>query len=112
VVADTRCVRISVVTPSTDQPAGGETEQITVRYWASARAAAGTSSDTLAVTGPLTLTDVVRRAVALHPDSRLAGVLEVCSVLVGDRPVASRAPDDVVIEPGQTVEFLPPFAGG
>jgi len=39
-------------------------------------------------------------------------VLEVCSVLVGDRPVASRDPDSVVVEPGETVEFLPPFAGG
>jgi sulfur-carrier protein len=100
------------VSPSTDQTAGGETAPITVRYWASARSAAGVASDALPVTGPLTLTDVVRRAVALHPGTRLPGVLEVCSVLVGDRPVASRAPDGVLIEPGQTVEFLPPFAGG
>ena len=100
------------MTPATAQPADGETAPITVRYWASARSAAGVESDALAVTGPLTLTDVVRRAVALHPDSRLPGVLEVCSVIVGDQPVASRAPDGVVIHPGQTVEFLPPFAGG
>ena len=92
--------------------ATGETSPITVRYWASARAAAGVSSDALPVTGPLTLTDVVRRAVALHPDTRLPNVLEACSVLVGDQPVASRQPDDVLVNPGQTVEFLPPFAGG
>jgi len=100
------------VTPATDPSAIGETAPITVRYWASARSAAGVESDALPVTGPLTLTDVVRRAVALHPDSRLSGVLEVCSVLVGDRPVASRDPASVTVEPGQTVEFLPPFAGG
>ena len=100
------------MTPATAQPGDGETAPITVRYWASARSAAGVASDALAVTGPLTLTDVVRRAVALHPDTRLPGVLEVCSVLIGDRPVASQAPDGVVVEPGQTVEFLPPFAGG
>lgn len=100
------------MTSSSDPTAAGETAPITVRYWASARSAAGVESDALVVAGPLTLTDVVRRAVALHPDSRLPGVLEVCSVLVGDRPVASRAPDTVVVEPGQTVEFLPPFAGG
>jgi sulfur-carrier protein len=100
------------VTPATDPSATGETAPITVRYWASARSAAGVESDALPVTGPLTLTDVVRRAVALHPGSRLPGVLEVCSVLVGDRPVASRAPESVVVEPGETVEFLPPFAGG
>ncbi len=83
-----------------------------MHYWASARAAAGVSSDELPATGPLTLTDVVRRATALHPGTRLPQVLEACSVLVGDRPVASAHPDDVVVKPGETVEFLPPFAGG
>ena len=95
-----------------DDLATGETSLITVRYWASARAAAGVGSDALPVTGPLTLTDVVRRAVALHPDTRLPNVLEACSVLVGDQPVGSRQPDGVLVNPGQTVEFLPPFAGG
>ena len=85
---------------------------ITVRYWASARAAAGVQTDAIAATGPLSLTDVVRRATALHPGTRLPGVLEACSVLVGDEPVASREPDTVLVRPGQTVEFLPPFAGG
>ncbi|MGA8248319.1 MAG: MoaD/ThiS family protein [Nocardioides sp.] len=92
-----------------DRDADGE---ITVRYWASARAAAGASGDALPATAPLTLTDVVRRAVALHPGTRLPGVLESCSVLVDDQPVASRDPDTVLVRPGQSVEFLPPFAGG
>jgi molybdopterin synthase sulfur carrier subunit len=95
-----------------DRLAADETARVTVRYWASARAAAGVASDELPVTGPLTLTDVVRRAVALHPGSRLPKVLGACSVLVGDRPVASSHPDDIVVGPGETVEFLPPFAGG
>jgi sulfur-carrier protein len=89
-----------------------ETPAITVRYWASARAAAGVETDDLPVAGSLTLTDVVRRAAALHPGTRLPGVLEACSVLVGDQPVKSRAPETVLVRPGQTVEFLPPFAGG
>jgi molybdopterin synthase sulfur carrier subunit len=42
----------------------------------------------------------------------MAGVLEVCSVLVGDRPVSTEDPADVVIRPGDEVQFLPPFAGG
>jgi molybdopterin converting factor small subunit len=95
-----------------DEVAEGETSPITVRYWASARAAAGVNADVLPVTGPLTLADVVRRAVELHPGSRLPRVLEACSVLVGDQPVGSREPDGVLVNPGQTVEFLPPFAGG
>jgi molybdopterin converting factor small subunit len=95
-----------------DEVAEGETSPITVRYWASARAAAGVNTDVLPVTGPLSLTDVVRRAVALHPGTRLPNVLEACSVLVGDQPVGTRHPDDVRVTPGQSVEFLPPFAGG
>jgi molybdopterin synthase sulfur carrier subunit len=89
-----------------------ETASITVRYWASARAAAGVETDALPVTGPISLTDVVRRSAALHPGTLLPGVLEACSVLVGDQPVKSRDPDAVLVQPGQIVEFLPPFAGG
>lgn len=93
-------------------PSGGETEVITVRYWASARSAAGVEADRLPVEGPISLADVVARAVALHPGSRLGEVLHVCSVLVGDRPVSSEEPGEVVVAPGSSVEFLPPFAGG
>jgi molybdopterin synthase sulfur carrier subunit len=85
---------------------------IRVRYWAAAKAAAGTAEDLLPVTGPLTLADVRRRAVALHPGTRLEQVLSACSVLVGDEPAGSRTPDEVLVEPGSNVEFLPPFAGG
>jgi molybdopterin synthase sulfur carrier subunit len=95
-----------------DDAAEDETATVTVRYWASARAAAGVETDDLATTGALTLTDVVRRVAALHPGTRLPGVIEACSVLVGDEPVKSRDPDSVLVRPGQTVEFLPPFAGG
>ena len=85
---------------------------VTVRYWAAARSAAGTDHDDLPVDGPTTLADVVRRVVEVHPGARLAGILEVCSVLVGDRPVSTADPADVVIHPGDSIEFLPPFAGG
>ena len=85
---------------------------VDVHYWAAAKAAAGTSGDRLEVDGPLALTEVVRRVVDLHPGSRLPDVLKVCSALVGEQPVGSADPDSVLVEPGQTVEFLPPFAGG
>ncbi len=100
--------------PPTPQTAGAAagTASVTLRYWASARAAAGVDHDRLDVAGPVTLAEIVARAVALHPGSRLADVLAVCSVLVGDRPVGSAEPEDVVVEPGASVEFLPPFAGG
>lgn len=98
-------------TPQTPGAAAGAVT-VTLRYWASARAAAGVDHDLIEVSGPVTLAEIIARAVALHPGSRLAEVLAVCSVLVGDRPVGSAEPDDVVVEPGASVEFLPPFAGG
>jgi molybdopterin converting factor small subunit len=88
------------------------TSTITVRYWAAARTAAGTDHDELVVDGPITLAEVVRRAIAQHPEGRLPGVLEVCSVLVGERPVKTQDPARVEVRPGDSVEFLPPFAGG
>jgi sulfur-carrier protein len=89
-----------------------ETQIITVRYWAAAKSAAGTASDDLPVNDALTLFEIRQEAVRLHPDTRLAEVLAVCSTLVGDKPVGSADPGSVLVEPGSTVEFLPPFAGG
>jgi molybdopterin converting factor small subunit len=89
-----------------------ETEFIRVHYWAAAKSAAGVASDNLAVDAPIPLAEVVRRAAALHPGSRLPDVLKACSALVGDRPVSSVDPEAVMVAPGSSVEFLPPFAGG
>lgn len=84
---------------------------VLVRYWAGARAAAGVSEES--VPGPLTLSQLLDELVARHADrSRLKDVLSVCSVLVGDRPVGTSDPATVVLRPGDTVELLPPFAGG
>ena len=47
-----------------------------------------------------------------HAGSNLSDVLFACSVLRGDEPVKSRDPETVELLPGQSVEFLPPFAGG
>jgi molybdopterin converting factor small subunit len=85
---------------------------VTVHYWAAARAAAGVASEEFAVDGPVTLADLVRRVVAAHPGSDLERVVGVCSVLVGDQPVGSRDPGSGMVQPGDVVELLPPFAGG
>ena len=97
--------------PSTDLQRSGETT-VTVRYWAGARAAAGTAEDVLATTSELTLAEVVARVLELHPGEQMARTVGVCSVLVGDQPVRSQDPDTVVVRPGAVVELLPPFAGG
>jgi sulfur-carrier protein len=86
---------------------------VTVRYWAAARAAAGVESDTVPASEGLTLADVLASVRSLHADRpRLGEVVAVCSVLVGDRPVGTSDPGAVVLQPGDTVELLPPFAGG
>ncbi len=89
-----------------------ETQVITVRYWAAARTAAGCDTEEIPASGPMTLLDVLTESVRRHPGTRLADVLSVCSVLLGDRPVATEDPADVLVPPGSTLEFLPPFAGG
>jgi sulfur-carrier protein len=91
---------------------GDETRVIRVHYWAAAKAAAGVAGDDLPVDGAISLSEVLRRSVALHPGTRLADVLATCSALLGDRPVSAEDPDEVVVPVGATVEFLPPFAGG
>jgi molybdopterin converting factor small subunit len=76
---------------------------VTVRYWAAARAAAGTDSEDHA---GATVGEVVDAAVAAHPP--LARVAQVASFLLDGRKVTR----DAVVAPGATVEVLPPFAGG
>ena len=86
---------------------------IVVRYWAAARAAAGVEYDVLQATEVRTLADVLAAVRELHADRpRLSDVVAVCSVLVGDRPVGSAEPGEVTLAAGDTVELLPPFAGG
>ena len=87
-------------------------ETVTVRYWAGARAAAGTVEDSFEVEGDVTLAEVVGLVLERHPGDRMARTVAVCSVLLGDRPVRSQDPATVVVAPGSAVELLPPFAGG
>jgi molybdopterin converting factor small subunit len=92
---------------------GSTTGHVRLRYWASLRAAAGVEDDVVDVTGDTSLAALRSRAKELHAAAeRFAAVIDTCSVLVGDRPVASEDPGTVLVSPGQTVEFLPPFAGG
>jgi molybdopterin converting factor small subunit len=92
------------------QPGAGH---VTLRYWASARAAAGVETDVVEVAGPVTLADLVETSLRLHPESaKLPQVLDCCSVLIGERPANSEDRSTITVEPGAHVEFLPPFAGG
>ncbi|RJK97718.1 MoaD/ThiS family protein [Vallicoccus soli] len=78
-----------------------------VRYWAAARAAAGTAEERLP---GATVGEVLAAARAAHggDGGELARVLARCSVLVDGVRSDPAAP----VGPGAVLEVLPPFAGG
>ncbi len=87
------------------------TGQVTLRYWAAAKEAAGVAEETYPAVG--SLAELLARAVAIRPDDgRLARVLARCAFLVDGDPVGLRPHDAVLLVPGAVVEALPPFAGG
>ncbi|NLU74105.1 MoaD/ThiS family protein [Streptomyces sp. HNM0575] len=82
----------------------------TIRYWAAAKAAAGTAEERYEAG---TLAEALNSARERHterPD--FARVLLRCSYLVDGDPVGKRAHEAVALSDGGTVEVLPPFAGG
>jgi len=76
----------------------------TIRYWAAARAAAGTPEEPY---DGSTLADVLAVAVEAHGPA-LARVLSVASFLVD----GVRSDPGALLADGATIEVLPPFAGG
>ena len=80
---------------------------LTVRYFAAARAAAGTESETVRVAPGTTVAALVDTLAARDPE--LARVLKRCSFLCDG--IAVRDEGLNLLE-GQTVDVLPPFAGG
>ncbi|PHQ51593.1 molybdopterin synthase sulfur carrier subunit [Streptomyces cinnamoneus] len=91
--------------PGTPEPPSG-----TIRYWAAAKAAAGTAEEPYAAR---TLADALAAARRRHEDEpEYARVLARCSFLVDGGPVGTRDHSTVQLAEGGTVEVLPPFAGG
>ncbi|OBG90409.1 molybdopterin synthase sulfur carrier subunit [Mycobacterium sp. E3251] len=81
--------------------------QVTVRYFAAARAAAGAESETLVVRPGTTVADLVGRLAVRG--SRLADVLSRCSYLCDGVAVRD---ETATLRAGNTIDVLPPFAGG
>lgn len=81
-------------------------EGLLVRYWAGAKAAAGTPQEYVAVTDGATVADVVTTVEASHP--ALVPVLEVASLLLDGRAARRDEP----LGTASVLEVLPPFAGG
>jgi molybdopterin synthase sulfur carrier subunit len=85
----------------------GSSAGITVRYFAAARAAAGSDSEQLTVPSGATVGELVD---GLGGRSReLARVLLRCSFLCDGLAVRDQAQP---LQAGNTIDVLPPFAGG
>jgi molybdopterin converting factor small subunit len=84
------------------------TRTLTVRYFAAAKAAAGTAEETIELPSEFTLDDVLGALRAGH-GPELGRVLERCSFLVDE--VAARR-HDLPLGEASAVDVLPPFAGG
>ncbi|KUP98101.1 MoaD/ThiS family protein [Thermobifida cellulosilytica] len=82
----------------------------TIRYWAAAKAAAGRAEEAFAAGTLEDLLGQVRRR--YEGNATFLKVLDRSSLLVNSTAVGRRPHDQVVLEPGWTVEVLPPFAGG
>ena len=83
---------------------------VTLRYWAAAKEAAGTSEETLAAE---TLAEALAAAGAkAGQGARFRAVLARSSFLVNGAPVGIRAPEAVILDDAAVIEVLPPFAGG
>jgi molybdopterin converting factor small subunit len=93
------------MSPSTPASPGAET--VTVRFWASARAAVGVAEEELSLGTGASVREVIANLAGRHGE-RAGEVLMVCSVLLD----GARLDLDAVVPPGGELEFLPPFAGG
>ncbi|OBG19198.1 molybdopterin synthase sulfur carrier subunit [Mycolicibacterium celeriflavum] len=80
---------------------------VTVRYFAAARAAAGNDEETVRLRPGTTLAELVVRLG--ERDENLAKVLKRCSFLCDGIAVRD---DSAALSDAQTVDVLPPFAGG
>ena len=81
--------------------------EVTVRFFAAARAAAGTDAESVPLDTGTTLDEVVNELCCRSDE--LARVLQMCSFLCDGVAVRDRG---IALSSGQLVDVLPPFAGG
>jgi molybdopterin converting factor small subunit len=82
--------------------------EVTVRFFAGAKAAAGTPARTVTLPPGATVDDLVGGLAADHGDA-LARVLAAASFLLDEVAVHDRA---LPVPHGAVLDVLPPFAGG
>ena len=81
-----------------------------IRYWAAAKAEAGTGEEPYRAATLQQALDAARQRHADRPGFQR--VLGMCSFLVDGQPVGGRDHATVQLVEGGVVEVLPPFAGG
>jgi sulfur-carrier protein len=96
-----------VASPVAQVPGDRSAIRVTVRYFAAARAAAGAESETVTLRSGASVAELVENLATRG--ARLAEVLKRCSYLCDGIAVrdGTRA-----LHPGDTIDVLPPFAGG
>lgn len=96
-----------MASPAGQAPVQANGIQVTVRYFAAARAAAGVESETVVLQPGTTVGELVERLAVRG--SRLATVLMRCSYLRDGIVVRD---ETAVLQTGDTIDVLPPFSGG
>lgn len=92
-----------------NSPTGTQAAQhVTVRFFASARAATGVDELRLALPAAASIADALQRLTAA-PGQPLEQVLSRCSFLVNAVSTTDRA---TKLSDGDVVDVMPPFAGG
>ena len=96
-------------TTASDSSQEGE---VTVRYWASVRAAQGRADERVSVPAEgITVADLLLR-ITDGREPRVAQVVGACSLLLDETAVHADRLDETGVRPGAVVDLLPPFAGG
>lgn len=84
--------------------------EVTIRYWAAAKEAAGLAEETVSASTLSEALDAVRAQRA--DDSRFKAVIARSSFLIDEIPVGTRDVATIALPSGAVIEVLPAFAGG
>jgi molybdopterin converting factor small subunit len=99
---------LTTSTESVSQSSRDRTVAVTVRYFAGAKAAAGTESEVINMPDAATVENLVQVLSSQH-GLLLAHVLSCSSLLLNSQAVRDRT---VPLLANDAIEVLPPFAGG
>ncbi len=83
---------------------------VTVRYWAAAKEAAGLAEETISASTLSEALDAIRSV--RSEDSRFAAIIARSSFLIDETPAGKRDASSVALSEGAVIEVLPAFAGG